>query len=117
MVLNFFECVEKMKEKLNEYNYLLRNDMTPEDFEKINSFIQELNHNIQEADKIKRILTKRELEILEMVSKGLSNTEIANILFVSINTVKAHVSKLLEKMNVDNRILATKLVAKIGLFE
>ncbi|HEY4206149.1 MAG TPA: LuxR C-terminal-related transcriptional regulator, partial [Puia sp.] len=45
-------------------------------------------------------LSKRELEVLELMAHGLSNQEIAERLFVSLNTIKTHTSNLFEKMEV-----------------
>ena len=52
-------------------------------------------------------LTVREIEVLEKISKGMSNLQIAKDLCISIHTVKAHVSSLLDKMQVDNRVNAS----------
>ncbi|WP_066250335.1 response regulator [Neobacillus drentensis] len=49
-------------------------------------------------------LTPREKEILLLVSKGLTNKQIANQLFISENTVKNHMKNLLEKLNLENRV-------------
>ena len=51
-------------------------------------------------------LTKREIDVLRLIAQGLSNEDIASSLFVSIPTVKTHVSNLLMKLAVDNRIQA-----------
>jgi DNA-binding NarL/FixJ family response regulator len=48
-------------------------------------------------------LSSRELEVLEMVVKGASNKEIAKELFLSEGTVKAHVSHIMAKVNVERR--------------
>lgn len=48
-------------------------------------------------------LSDRELEVLQLVSMGLSNKEIADQLFVSINTVKTHLQKVYEKLDVNRR--------------
>jgi len=48
-------------------------------------------------------LSKREVEVLDLVAKGISNKEIANALFISENTVKAHLRGILEKLQVRNR--------------
>lgn len=48
-------------------------------------------------------LTRREIEILTLVGKGLSNTEIADVLFISIKTVKTHISRLLSKLSARDR--------------
>lgn len=49
------------------------------------------------------ILTKREWEVLELMSQGLSNEEIAQALILSEKTVKNHVSSILKKLNVADR--------------
>jgi DNA-binding NarL/FixJ family response regulator len=48
-------------------------------------------------------LTARELEILQMIGEGLSNKEIANRLYLSLFTIKNHVHKILDKLNVKDR--------------
>ena len=51
-------------------------------------------------------LTTREAQILKLITQGYSNNEIANELFVSINTTKAHVASILQKLEVDDRLQA-----------
>ncbi len=51
-------------------------------------------------------LTSREAQILKLITEGYSNNEIANTLFVSINTTKAHVASILQKLEVDDRLQA-----------
>ena len=51
-------------------------------------------------------LTGRETQILKLIAEGYSNNEIANQLFVSINTTKAHVASILQKLEVDDRLQA-----------
>lgn len=51
-------------------------------------------------------LTKREMQVLSYVKEGYSNTEIAKKLHLSINTVKAHVSSIMQKLEVDDRTQA-----------
>lgn len=48
-------------------------------------------------------LTPREEEVLDLVSQGKTNKEIANALFVSENTVRAHIRSLMQKLEMDNR--------------
>ena len=60
-------------------------------------------------------LTPRELEILEWISKGLSNREIAEALFVSENTVKTHASRLFDKLGAKRRTQAVQLAKEFGL--
>ncbi|WP_034550620.1 response regulator transcription factor [Carnobacterium funditum] len=52
-------------------------------------------------------LTKREKEILLLIAQGNSNQEIANTLFITLKTVKTHVSNILAKLDVDDRTQAT----------
>ena len=51
-------------------------------------------------------LTSREAQILKLITEGYSNNEIAKELFVSINTTKAHVANILQKLEVDDRLQA-----------
>jgi DNA-binding CsgD family transcriptional regulator len=60
-------------------------------------------------------ITKRELEILELIAEGLSNREIADKLFVSENTVKTHSSRLFDKLGAKRRTQAVQIGKDIGL--
>ena len=60
-------------------------------------------------------ITKRELEILQLIAQCLSNREIAERLFVSENTVKTHSSRLLEKLSAKRRTQAVQLAKEFGL--
>ena len=60
-------------------------------------------------------ITKRELEILELIAQGLSNREIAEKLFVSENTVKTHSSRLFDKLSAKRRTQAVQLGKEMGL--
>lgn len=51
-------------------------------------------------------LTSRETQILKLMTEGYSNMEIAHILVISINTTKAHVANILQKLEVDDRLQA-----------
>jgi RNA polymerase sigma factor (sigma-70 family) len=57
-------------------------------------------------------LTERELEILEILSKGMPNKEIANFLGISENTVEQHLQNIYKKLNVHNRTEAAALFLK-----
>ena len=54
-------------------------------------------------------LTDREMDVLQLIAKGLSNKQIAAQLFISEETVKVHIRKLLRKLNVHSRVAATVL--------
>jgi LuxR family maltose regulon positive regulatory protein len=49
------------------------------------------------------VLSNRELDILKLIAEDLSNQEIADKLFISLNTVKTHVRNILLKLEVENR--------------
>jgi len=53
-------------------------------------------------------ISERELEVLEQLAKGKSNREIADTLYISVNTVKTHLSSLYQKLEVGRRSLAVK---------
>ena len=60
-------------------------------------------------------ITKRELEILELMAHGMSNREIAEKLFVSENTVKTHSSRLFDKLSAKRRTQAVQIAKEMGL--
>ena len=62
-----------------------------------------------------RPLTSRELEVLQMVAKGMGNKEIAGSLNIAEVTVKLHVSHVLEKLNVKDRTEAATAALKRGI--
>ncbi|RNI24368.1 response regulator [Flexivirga caeni] len=55
-------------------------------------------------------LTDRELEVAELVGRGCSNADIARRLYMSVPTVKAHVSRVLTKLGADNRVQVAIMV-------
>ena len=60
-------------------------------------------------------ITRRELEILELIAQGMSNREIADKLFVSENTVKTHSSRLFDKLGARRRTQAVQIGKESGL--
>jgi DNA-binding NarL/FixJ family response regulator len=62
-------------------------------------------------------LTDRERQVLEQLAAGRENAQIATALFISQNTVKTHVSNILEKLEVGNRVQAVVRAYREGLLE
>ncbi len=60
-------------------------------------------------------LSKRELEVLELMAKGHTNQEIADLLFVSLATIKSHASNIYDKMDVKRRTQAVQRGLDLGL--
>ncbi len=62
-------------------------------------------------------ISSRELEVLQLMAVGLSNNEIAEKLFVSLNTVKTHSSKLFEKLDVKRRTQAIEKAKRLNIIQ
>jgi DNA-binding NarL/FixJ family response regulator len=62
-------------------------------------------------------LTAREMEVFRLITRGLSNAEIGQELFISDTTVKTHVTRLLQKLDLRDRAQAIVLAYQTGIFE
>src|SRR5262245_9747604 len=62
-------------------------------------------------------LTERELDVFRLVARGLSNAEIGRELYISETTVKTHVTHILSKLELRDRVQAVVLAHETGLFE
>jgi DNA-binding NarL/FixJ family response regulator len=60
-------------------------------------------------------LSDRELQVLRLIANGKDNAEIARELFISAKTVKNHISNILLKLSIDNRIQAAVYAVRSGL--
>jgi two-component system, NarL family, response regulator LiaR len=68
-----------------------------------------------EAEMIRLGISKRELEVLQLMAEGLSNAEIAARLFVSLNTIKTHASNLFFKLDASRRTQAIEKAKTFNL--
>ena len=68
-----------------------------------------------DGEKGEQSLTERELFVLRLVASGASNSEIAESLSISINTVKSHIKNILGKLQLENRTQAATYALKHGL--
>jgi ATP/maltotriose-dependent transcriptional regulator MalT len=60
-------------------------------------------------------LSSREVEVLQLMAEGLSNAEIADRLFISLNTVKTHSARLFEKLDVKRRTQAVEKAKRLNM--
>jgi NarL family two-component system response regulator LiaR len=60
-------------------------------------------------------LSSREMEVLQLMAEGLSNNEIAEKLFLSLNTIKTHSSKVFEKLEVKRRTQAVEKARRLSI--
>ena len=79
--------------------------MSPETAEKLTHYISSQK------------LSEREIEVLGLISKGKSNKEIADLIFVTENTVKMHVKKILLKLQANDRTQAVVIAIQRGLLD
>ena len=81
----------------------------------IANVVQKLFFNLEPTPEHDFKLTEREKEVLGLLVKGLSNTEISERLIVSTHTVKAHVANILSKLSVSDRVQAAVKAVKFNL--
>lgn len=60
-------------------------------------------------------ISTREMEVLKLMASGFSNQEMATQLYVSLNTIKTHLARLFEKLNVGKRVQAIEKAKRLGL--
>ncbi|MGP4016637.1 response regulator [Saccharopolyspora sp. 5N708] len=80
----------------------------------LDRFLGERGGQLRDAS-VLEVLTGREREVLVLVAKGLSNSEIAGKLFLSEATVKTHLGRILSKLDIRDRVQAVVLAYETGL--
>lgn len=79
-------------------------------------FVKENIPFVPNEETIRQIgLSRRELEVLQLMSQGLSNNEIAEKMFVSLNTIKTHSSNVLSKLDAKRRTQAIEIAKRLGI--
>ena len=82
------------------------------------SFFRNLKHEIvgKNCEETHRVeLTQREKEVLRLVSQGKNNSEIAQELFISLNTVTRHMTNIFSKTGANNRVEAAVYAVQYGI--
>ncbi len=69
----------------------------------------------QGAERIRGELSERELEVLRLIANGKDNSQIAEALHISPKTVKNHISNILMKLQIENRIQAAVYAVRSGI--
>jgi two-component system, NarL family, response regulator LiaR len=79
-------------------------------------FIPQLSDFVLNEAQVQKLgLSKRELEVLELMAQGYSNNEIAEKLFLSLSTIKTHVANLFFKLDAKRRTQAIEIGKKLGI--
>lgn len=80
----------------------------PHDLRRLSDFTQPRRLNTLQLERLG--ISAREREVIELIIKGMTNKEIAGTLFISLPTVKTHVSNIYAKLNVRNRLELSNLI-------
>lgn len=131
-VINLMDAMEIASEEnllsFFVYNYVDIDDLFEEVF-KIqatsktsipNKFILNIKSALEKRNNSRKnnsdaLLSARELDTLKLIARDLSNQEIANKLFISLNTVKTHLQNIYLKLEVDNRTKAVTKAKELGI--
>lgn len=78
-------------------------------------FSEEVMHALNEPQPQQPVITRREKEVLQLIAEGLTNTEIADKLFISVPTVNTHRKSIIEKFDVKNTASLIGKAIKTGI--
>ena len=111
-VTGFLDMDEPLEKFLSELDDILEGDVVVS-----KNFIKHLRQDGIEVQEPGSMLSTREIEILNLVGKGNTNKEVGEELFISENTVKAHMKNILSKLNLKNRQQLIAYVIRKNLIE
>jgi len=77
--------------------------------------VRSTSASAREAETIRSELSEREIQVLKLIANGKDNAQIAADLHISPKTVKNHISNILMKLQIDNRIQAAVYAVRSGL--
>jgi DNA-binding NarL/FixJ family response regulator len=89
--------------------------ISPQIAAKLLQYLRAATANTSAAQTIRDVLSDRELEVLRLIANGKDNAEIARELFISPKTVKNHISNILMKLQIENRIQAAVYAVRSGI--
>jgi len=102
--------------KKGAFNYLTKPFDTPEELlYYVKKAIEHRRSRSGRFDEVLRCLSRREIEVLKLVSEGCSNKEIAMQLFISPKTVETHCNNIMKKVNLHDRTKLARLAIMKGL--
>lgn len=108
--------------KIGADDYIVKPFILPNLLARIEAVLRRSNWQVQKTPELKPVvnasigtLTRKEQEVLQLLAKGLTNTEIADKLCVSIVTVKTHLNNIFKKLKVENRTQAVLLAMQVDL--
>ena len=89
--------------------------ISPQIASKLLQYLRASTADTVAAETIRDLLSDRELEVLRLIANGKDNAEIARELFISPKTVKNHISNILMKLQIENRIQAAVYAVRSGI--
>jgi DNA-binding NarL/FixJ family response regulator len=89
--------------------------ISPQIASKLLQYLRATTADTGAAETIRNLLSDRELEVLRLIANGKDNAQIAAELFISPKTVKNHISNILMKLQIENRIQAAVYAVRSGL--